>query len=416
LTEETIEGWLTDSYDYERPRRGQVREGVILRVEKRGVMVDIGLKREGIVPHRDIERLGNDASTQLNPGQEVATYIVKPEDREGNLVLSLFKARIEQDWAKAKEMLESGEIWQGKVTGCNKGGLSVKFGRLDGFVPGSHLWARDRRRVSSDYREEAFREYVGQELPLKVIEVHKGKHRLVLSERRARRQLREQQLQHLLSELQEGQTVQGTVSHLCDFGAFVDLGGADGLIHISELAWRKVRHPEEVLHTGDDIQVYVLRLDHVRKRIGLSLKRLQPDPWSSIDSTYAEGQLAPGVVTGIADFGAFVALDIGVEGLVHISELADPPPADPRTIIGQGEELVVRILDIEADRRRIRLSLRRVSDQDRAEWFRSVGSHGDDDATAIDGPATAAEHLSGNGEAFKISVGAPKTAMPGVVN
>jgi small subunit ribosomal protein S1 len=391
LAEETIEGWLTDSYDYERPRRGQVREGVILRVEENSVIIDVGLKRDGIVPQKDVERLGEEASAKLQPGQEVSAYVLQPEDRDGNLVLSLSRAQMEEDWKRAEELLESGEIWRGEISGYNKGGLTVKFGRIRGFVPGSHLWERDRRRLSPEQRKEAFSEYMGQELPLKLIEVDRGKRRLVLSERQAQRQLKKDELKRLLEDLQEGQVVRGTVRHITDFGAFVDLGGADGLIHVSELAWQKVRHPSDVLDVGDELQVYVLRLDHKRKRIGLSLKRLQPDPWSWVELTYSEGELVAGVITGIADFGAFVALDIGVEGLVHISEISDPPPDHPRDAVRRGEQVVVRILDIEAHRRRIGLSLKRVSEEEREEVLRSAEAEQTAETVADEEEAAAEE-------------------------
>jgi len=388
LSAQAIEGWLTDAYDYERPRRGQIREGVILRVEKRGIVIDVGLKREGIVPPKDVDRLGEDASSRLLPGKEVKACIVRPEDREGNLILSLYRARLEQDWARAQQMMESGEVWRGEVIGCNRGGLKVRFGRLDGFVPGSHIGSADGRRLPPDQRLEKFREYIGRELPLEVIEVERGRRRLILSVRLARRKLRERHRDRLLTELLEGQVVQGTVSRLCDFGAFVDLGGADGLIHVSELAWQHVRHPREVLQVGDEVKVYVLKLDHDRRRIGLSLKRTQPDPWSWIELTYAEGQLVSGVVTGIADFGAFAALENGVEGLIHISELADPPPEDPHTVVQKGDELVLRILRIEPARRRVGLSLSQVSPEERSEWLRRVKADQRDSATSDGDPAT----------------------------
>jgi small subunit ribosomal protein S1 len=366
---EQIVGWLTEAYDYERPRRGQIREGVILRIEDRGIIVDVGLKRDGFVPTKDIQRLGKEASSQLEPGQEVTARIVRPVDREGKLVLSLYAAQLEQDWDKAQELLESGEMWHGQVIGHNRGGLVVKFGRLCGFVPGSHLSEMDNRHLSPDQRQEKFQACVGQELPLQVIEVVRDRRRLILSERRAQRQLRKQHRERLLNELLEGQVRRGTVSHLCNFGAFVDLGGADGLVHISELSWRRIQHPREVVQVGDEIDVYVLRLDHKRKRIGLSLKRLQPDPWDLVDLNYTEGQLVLGAVTNVAGFGVFVALDSGVEGLIHLSELADPPPEHPRTVVQPGQELVLRILRIESSRQRIGLSLKGVSAQERDEWL-----------------------------------------------
>jgi small subunit ribosomal protein S1 len=371
VAEQEIEGWLTEPCDYKRPQRGQIRHGVILRVEKRGIIVDVGLKRDGFVPIGDVERLGKGALSELAPGQEIETCVVRPEDREGKLVLSLYKARLVQDWARAKEMMENEEICHGVVNGCNRGGLTVNIGRLHGFIPASHLWRVNSQRLEPEERREKFQRYVGQELPLKVIEVKRIRRRLILSERLARQQLREQHRERLLNELLEGQVCRGTVSHLREFGAFVDLGGADGLIHISELSWRRVQHPSEVVQMGDEVEVYVLRLDHERKRIGLSLKRLQPDPWSLVDMNYVEGQLVSGVVTNVAKFGAFVALDMGIEGLIHFSELTDPPPKDPRTVVQVGDELVLRILRIESYRRRIGLSLKRVSSQERDDWLMS---------------------------------------------
>ena len=367
--ERSIEGWLTEPYDYQSPRRGQIRKGLILRLEERGAIVDVGLKRDGFVPQRDIERLGSEAASQLEPGREVVTRIVRPRDRDGNLILSLYQARLERDWTKAQELLESGKVWQGKVTGYNRGGLLVRFGHVRGFVPTSHIWGLDSWHLSPDQRQAKLQNYVGRELPLKVIEVTRDRRRLILSERLARRQQRKQEMERLLNELLEGQVVRGTVTQLVDFGAFVDLGGADGLVHTSELAWRRVRHPGEVVQVGDEIDAYVVRLDRQRKRIGLSLKRLQPDPWHLVDDTYVGGQLVTGVVTSVVKFGAFALLGIGVEGLVHMSELADPPPSDPREVVQRGDELLLRILRIDAFRHRISLSLKSVSPQERGEWL-----------------------------------------------
>lgn len=369
LAECSVGGWLTKAYDYQRPRRGQVRKGVILNLEEHGITVDIGLKRDGFVPRADIERLGEEASSLLELGQEVVTRIVRPRDRDGNLILSLYQARLEKDWTKAQELLENGDVWRGKVTGYNRGGVLAEFGHLRAFVPASHLSALGRQRLPPEQREARLEELVGQELPLKVIEVNRDRRRLVLSERLARQEIREQNKERLLDELVEGQVCRGTVSQLCDFGAFVDIGGADGLIHISELAWQRIRHPRDVLQVGDEIEVYVLRLDHERKRIGLSLKRLQPDPWTLVDVAYTKGQLVSGIVTNVVGFGAFVALDIGVQGLVHVSELADPLPPDPREVVRRGDELVLRILRIDSFRHRIALSFRRVSAQERDDWL-----------------------------------------------
>jgi small subunit ribosomal protein S1 len=369
LDKNLAEEWLTDKYDYRHPRRGQICRGLLLKLEERGAIVDVGLKRDGFVPHRDIERLGEKTVSELKAGPEVVARIVKPWDREGTLILSLYQARLEKDWTRAKKLLDSGQVWQGQITGYNHGGLLVKFGCIRGFVPASHLWKLNTRHLPADQRQAKLRAYVGQELSLKVIEVKRDRRRLVLSERLARRQLGEKNLERLLDELLEGQVVSGTVSHLVDFGAFVDLGGADGLIHISELAWQRLRHPSKVVQVGDEIEAYVLRLDHRRKRIGLSLKRLQPSPWGLVDTTYTTGQLVCGTVTNVVDFGAFVLLNIGVDGLIHINELADPPPSDPREVVQGGDELVLRILRIDALRHRLALSLKRVNARERGEWL-----------------------------------------------
>jgi small subunit ribosomal protein S1 len=369
LAEDVMEKWLTEEYVYKRPRLGDIREGEILKVDARGFVVDLGLKRDGFIPRTDVELLGEEASSSLEAGQVVKARVVRMEDAEGNLLLSLYQARFERDWTKAQGLLESSEVWCGEVVDYNRGGLIVQFEHLRGFVPGSHLWQKLGKDVSPDQREAGMEAYVGKELQLKVIEVNRDRRRLVLSERLAEQQLREHHRERLMHELVEGQVVQGVVSGLRPFGAFVDLGGADGLIHISELAWRRVRHPDEVLQVGDQIDVYVLDLDHERNRIGLSLKRLQPDPWTLVDQTYTVDQMVSGTVTNVVDFGAFVALDLGVEGLVHASDLADPPPSHSRQIVQRGDELVLRILRIDSIRERIGLSLKEVNEQERKEWL-----------------------------------------------
>jgi small subunit ribosomal protein S1 len=369
LAKYEIERLLTEEYDYKRPRRGQIRKGEVIKMEEGGVTIDLGLKRDGFVPRTDLDRLGDEVSSSLEPGQEVTARVVRLENDEGNLVLSIYQARFEEDWARARELLQSGDIWQGEVTDYNRGGLVVTFGHSSAFVPASHLFRQDMRRMSPDQRKAKLKAYVGQELPLKVIEVNRKRRRLIASERLARQETRDRNRERLLNELVEGQICSGTVSKLCDFGAFVDLGGAEGLIHISELAWRRIQHPREVLKVGDEIDVYVVRLDRQRKRIGLSLKRLQLDPWMLIDETYTVDQLVSGIVTNVVDFGVFVALDIGVEGLVHISELADPPPSDPRELVKRGDKLILRILRIDSIRQRIGLSLRQVPTSARDEFL-----------------------------------------------
>lgn len=271
--------WLNEGYDYERPVRGEVREGVVLKMGERGAFMDLGLKRDGFIPQDDIERFEEDSQDDLSPGEELPARIVRPVTEEGFTLVSVYDALSEKDWEMASSMLETEEVWQGEVIDCNKGGLLVEFHHLDAFLPASHLWDRSKRHLSGDRRMEALRSCVGQQLSMIFIEVDKEKNRLVVSERLARRHEQERAMERCLNELMEGDVVPGIVRNLVSFGAFVDLGGADGLIHISELSWEHIDHPSEMLQVGDEIEVYVLNLDFEKKRIGLSLKRLQPSPW-----------------------------------------------------------------------------------------------------------------------------------------
>lgn len=369
LTQFAAKEWLTEAYDYEPPQRGQLCTGVILKREPNGITVDLGLKRDGFVPQSDIERLDEETVEELKPGQEIMTRMVKP-GLDDNHILSVAQAQQEKDWKRAQTLQENDEIYHGEVVGFNQGGLLVKFGQLQAFVPASHLTIRKKHSLSSENRKSTLRQYVGRELSLKVIEVNRDKNRLIISERLAEQDLREENLDRLLNELVEGEVHRGTVRHLAKFGAFVDLGGADGLIHNSELAWRKIRHPSEIVQVGDEIDVYILGLDHDRKRISLSLKRLHPDPWLYLQDRLSVDDTVTGTVTSIADFGAFVAIDdIGVEGLVHISELADPPPEKPQEVVQRGDRLVLRVLKIEPLRQRLGLSLKRVTPEEREAWL-----------------------------------------------
>ena len=355
---------LQEGYDYKRPRRGDIRRGVVLSVGPDRVVLDLGLKRDGTVSAADLQRLGQDTAVSIQVGDEVPAFILKPEGRDGNIPVSLYRARREQDWLETEELLANREVWEGEVTGYNRGGLVVPFGKVRGFVPASQI-DRFPRRLEPGEKQRRLAALVGQRLPLKVTEVDRRRRRLILSERAGRRAWRRKQRQRLLNELCEGDVVRGTVSTLRNFGAFVDLGGADGLAHISELSWGRVRHPREVVRVGDEVDVYVLRLDHERKRIGLSLKRLQPDPWTLVDEKYEVGQLVEGVVTNVVRFGAFIEIEPGLEGLLHVSEFADIAPRDPRGLVKEGDRLLVRIIRIQGWRRRMGLSLRQVSE---AEW------------------------------------------------
>ena len=348
-----------EEYDYKHPRRGDIRQALVLSVEPHQIVVDVRAKRDGIVPESDLERLREEEISAIEVGDEMAVYVLRPEDNDGNVIVSVNMALVHQDWLRAEEVFKSGEIYEGKVSNCNKGGLVVPLGRISGFVPASQL-VNMPRRLSHERKMAKLSEFIDETLPLKVIEVQRRRRRLIFSERLAQREWREQQKQQLMDELYEGEVREGTVSSLCNFGAFVDLGGADGLVHISELAWHRVKHPREVLSVGEKVDVYVLRLDYERGRIGLSIKRLQPDPWTLVDDTYQVGQVVQGKITNVVAFGAFARLEPGVEGLIHISELAEGKTSHPSSVVKKGDELTLRVISVNAGRRRIGLSLRQA--------------------------------------------------------
>ena len=358
---------LLEQGGYDMPQRGDIREGIVLSVSPQEVIIDLGLKREGIVPGNDLARLDKDMLAELREGTTWPVYILQPSDREGNLIVSLSRAMQEKDWLDAQKMMEAGEIFETEVTGYNAGGLEVPFGKLRGFVPASHISSLPRNATPEE-RKERLAAYVGRTIPLKVVEVDRRRRRLIMSERAARRRWQREHRKQLLEEIQVGDVRTGVVRSLSDFGAFIDLGGADGLVHISELAWFPVAHPSEVVKVGQEVQVKVLRVDKQRERIGLSIKRVEPDPWSRVQEDYHIGELVEAVVTRVVDFGAFVRLRTGVEGLLHVSEMADITPDHPQSLVAPGDLLLLRVLRIEPERRRVGLSLRQVSEQEWAEW------------------------------------------------
>ncbi|HHX45533.1 MAG TPA: S1 RNA-binding domain-containing protein [Chloroflexi bacterium] len=354
---------LEQGYGQVLPKRGDAVEGVIVAVSPSEILIDIGSKCEGIVTSRDLDQLDPSYRKSLRVGDTVLAYVIRPEDANGNVVLSLSRAMLEGDWREAAKMLEADEVFERPVAGYNKGGLIVNIGRVRGFVPASQVVSvRPAQGASDEEKEAAFAELVGQVLKLKIIELDRRRNRLILSERAAVREWRQEQKDRLLDELEEGTVRRGVVSSLCDFGAFVDLGGADGLVHLSELSWRRVGHPKQVLSVGQEVEVYVLSVDRERRRIALSLKRLQQEPWSAVEERYQIGQLVDCTITKLTDFGAFARVDEDIEGLVHISELSEERIAHPRDVVSEGQEVTLRIIRIDASRQRMGLSLRRVNE------------------------------------------------------
>ena len=357
---------LEESFARQEPQRGDIVTGTVLAVDNQGLIVDIGLGRDGVVERRDLERI-HDEDLIYHIGDPIDVMVVRPEDEEGNLLLSVSQARQSEDWKHAERLLNEEEVWQGFVTEANRGGLIVPFGNLRGFVPASHVIGLSRG-LSEDERKDQMQAMVGTRITVKIIEVNWKRRRLVFSQREAQRERREARKEVLLEKLKEGDTHSGVVSGLRDFGAFVDLGGADGLIHISELAWHRVKHPREVLNVGDEVQVYVLRLDEEGKRIGLSLKRLQQNPWELIEQLYHVGQLVDGTVSRVTQFGAFVSMEPGIEALLHISQMGDPQPEHPSLLVHEGQQLLMRVISVEPDKQRLGLSLKEVDADEKERW------------------------------------------------
>jgi small subunit ribosomal protein S1 len=365
MSDQLLEDWLA-GHDHRPVRRGDIVKGEIVQVSDDGLLVDVGAKSEGVVPASDLERLEQELVAELQEGSEVLVYCVTPEDRDGNILLSVSQAQVARDWERAQELYDSGEILQATVAGHNKGGVIVYLGQARGFVPASQLARRRRAQFQSSDAARPWSDLVGEPIWLKVIECDAQENRLILSEQAARRQRRKGLREQLLSELAVGDIVTGEVTSLAEFGAFVDLGGADGLVHISELAWERVRHPADVLSLGEEVEVQVISIDEERKRIGLSLKRLEPEPWQFVEDRFQVGDLVQGTITKVTDFGAFARVDGGLEGLIHISELTDRAIDHPGQVVAAGDEVTVRIIRIEPERRRIGLSLRQVEVEDAA--------------------------------------------------
>jgi small subunit ribosomal protein S1 len=333
---------------------GDVVNGKVVRIDKDEVLVDIGYKSEGVIPSGELSiRKSVDPAEEVELGQEVDALVLTKEDAEGRLVLSKKRARFEKAWRRIEAAAESGEPVEGSVIEVVKGGLILDLG-VRGFLPASLV---DIRRVHN------LDEFLGQKLECKVIELNRSRNNVVLSRRAVLEEERKEVREQILGRLQPGQVVEGKISNIVDFGAFVDLDGIDGLIHISELSWSHVNHPSEVVSIGDTVRIKVLDIDRDRQRISLGLKQTQEDPWQRVISTHRPGDVLEGTVTKVVAFGAFVEILPGVEGLVHISELADHHVESPSEVVEPGTKLNVKILEIDEERRRLSLSIKRVEGQ-----------------------------------------------------
>ncbi|NLF02773.1 MAG: S1 RNA-binding domain-containing protein [Anaerolineales bacterium] len=391
-----LEGYLACS----NLERGQIVTGIVVRASENEVFVDVNAKCEGVVPERDLAKVPANDRAAIQAGDEVLVYVVDPEDANGNITLSLSRAMFSRDWVEARQLLESQEVTEKEVVACNKGGVIVQVGRLRGFVPGSQL-STDRadRRPAASGGEDRWSCLVGETLRLKVIEADQPRGRLILSERAALRDWQKSHRGALLAELAEGTVCEGRVASLTDFGAFVDLGGIDGLVHLSELSWKRVLHPREVVAVGQEVQVVVLSVERERQRVSLSLKRLEPDPWVSVEERYAVGQLVEGLITRLTKWGAFARLvgDEAIEGMIHVSELDDEPVEHPSERLQQEQVVTLRIIGVDAAKHRLALSLKQAVCEETAqeEWRGALAAeHTEPDRpvkVALAGPAGPAQ-------------------------
>jgi small subunit ribosomal protein S1 len=357
-----------DSY-VNQPQTGDIRYGVVVDKRAGELLIDIGYKSEGIVTGREVDRLEGEFR-EMAIGDEVPVYVMR-EDRDGNLLLSISRARAESDWKQAEELLETQDIFTGSVSGFNRGGVIVKIGQVRGFVPASQLSSESQAmQLTEGEPDNRWMKLMDTELRMKVIDLDRRRNRLILSERVAIREWRREQKEKLLESLEENCVCEGVVSSLADFGAFVNLGGADGLIHLSELSWGRISHPKEVVSIGQKLNVMVLNVDQERKRIGLSLRRLLPEPWETVPDRYEVGQVVRGVVTKLVHFGAFARLEGDtIEGLIHISELTETRISHPSEVVTEGQEIELRIIRIDTEKRRMGLSLKQVAPEEEAVEF-----------------------------------------------
>jgi len=407
-----------ESAAYPELRRGEIVEGVVVGTDRDGILVDIGAKSEGVVPPHEMHCLQPEGPSRLNSGDKVLVFIVQPESQEGQIILSLDRARGERGWRVLQDYLDANQSFEGYVTGSNKGGLLVNVEGVNAFVPLSQIVAGPERG-SPEATQRALTEWVGKNITLKVIELNRRRNRAILSERAAVQEKRAADKERLLLELTEGDVKTGRVTSIRDFGIFVDIGGADGLVHLSELSWERTpKSPHELFKVGDEVLVYVLKVDNESKKIALSVRRAQPERWEEIVSRYREGQIVPGQITKLAPFGAFVRLEGPIEGLIHISELVDRRINHPKEVVQENDVVPVKIVRIEYDRHRLGLSLRqsRASAEDDGWTFDEFGGPRDIPQDALDrlGLAAAPQRAATEAPAYPVAEADASTETEGV--
>jgi small subunit ribosomal protein S1 len=344
----------------EFPVQGEIRPGVIASMTPGQILVSVGAKSEGVISGKEYELIPPAELAELKIGQEIPVYVINPEDQNGNLVLSFVRAREEQGWKVVDDMLTSKSSYHSTIIGFNKGGLIVPVGGLRGFVPASQISLGRRSEMTGDTPEQRWSKMIGQDIDVCVIEIDRERRRLILSERQASSETRESVKERVIDELTEGDIRTGRVTSLAEFGAFVNINGADGLVHLSEISWDHITHPSEALKVGQEVKVKVISIDRAKKRIGLSIRQLISDPWDQKAANFQVGQLVEGTITRLTKFGAFARLTDDVEGLIHISEISEKRIEHPKEVLQEGESVTLRIIKIDPGNHRIGLSLRRV--------------------------------------------------------
>jgi small subunit ribosomal protein S1 len=361
-------GQLLDEFDYERPKRGQVLEGEIMVIEQDGILLDVGLKRDAIVPAKELSQTDDGLLDKLNVGDHVPVYVTRPARGNEELWVSLQRAVEDQNWDDAKEDLENENLLELKVTGQNRGGLLVRYKQIEGFIPNSHIPGLHRDHDHGQIR--SFKsDWIGKEMAVKTIEVDRQRRKLVFSATFAQEEKRQKRLLEL--KLQEGQTITGEVVNVVDFGVFVALDGVDGLVHVSELDWGRVEDPGSLYKPGDEIEVEILEVDIDRERVTLSRKSLLPNPWVDLVDRYEVGDVIECEIVQIMDFGAFVQLPEGVQGLIPKNELGYAHTDIPQEAVKNGDKVIARILSMEAEEGRMALSMRQVPREKQIDWLLS---------------------------------------------
>jgi len=363
-------GWFqdfVDHYDVDKPQQGEILKGTILDIQESSILLDVGFKRDAIIPGQDLEKVDKELRQGLAVGDDIFVSVLRTPMGDDDFLVSLNKALSQKTWIKAKELVQGGELIELEVVDQNRGGLLVAFENLRGFVPNSHI-PSIRRGMSTQKTGEIKAELMGKLLPVKAIEVDQKESRLVFSARVAQKD----QKQKRLKEIEVGTVIKSRVVNVVDFGVFVDLEGIDGLVHKSEIDWVRVNKPSKLFKAGDEIEVKVVAVDLEKERVSLSRKALLPNPWHELVEKYNEGDLVDGKVISVLDFGAFVELKEGLQGLVHVSEIGYENTADPKGAVRKGDQVLVRIVSIDPGRERVSLSMRRVPVADQMDWMMNL--------------------------------------------